>query len=85
MRMGRTRSAVASTVLALVAGGFSAGLAPLSGAEPDPKGLEQAYPKEIRPLVVRLCQKCHSTELPEADIDLEQFLACQADPSKPGC
>lgn len=73
MRMGLTRSGFTAAFLTLYVGALSAGGASLYGAEPDPKALERAWPTEIRPLVVRLCQKCHSTELPEAEIDLEQF------------
>ncbi|MBC7856976.1 MAG: DUF1592 domain-containing protein [Pirellulaceae bacterium] len=39
-------------------------------AEPEAKGLERAYGGEIRPLIVSYCQKCHSGDRIEADIDL---------------
>ena len=45
-------------------------------AESDVKRLEQlatTYKSEIRPLVVRYCQECHSAELIEAEIDLASF------------
>jgi Protein of unknown function (DUF1592)/Protein of unknown function (DUF1588)/Protein of unknown function (DUF1587)/Protein of unknown function (DUF1585)/Protein of unknown function (DUF1595) len=39
-------------------------------AEPGAKELEQSYGGDIRPLIARYCQKCHSGDRTEADVDL---------------
>ncbi len=41
-----------------------------TAAEPEAKELEKSYPAEIRPLIVSYCQKCHSGDRIEADVDL---------------
>src|SRR6185436_13004449 len=38
--------------------------------EPEAKMLEKGYGGEIRPLIVSYCQKCHSGDRIEADVDL---------------
>ena len=53
-------------VLALVVALFRCG----SAAEPDAKELEKNYGGEVRPLIVSYCQKCHSGDRIEADVDL---------------
>ena len=45
------------------------------GDEPDAKKLEIAYGPEIRPLLTADCQKCHSGDHIEAEIDLSSFAA----------
>ena len=35
--------------------------------------LGAAYQRDIRPLLKRFCLECHSTELKEGELDLEQF------------
>ena len=47
-----------------------------SGAdEPALKTFEQTYSPEIRPMLQRFCQECHSANRTEADIDLSEFVA----------
>lgn len=40
---------------------------------PDFGAMERTYLAEIRPLVARRCEKCHSSDVAEADIDLSSF------------
>src|SRR5258708_890011 len=69
-------------VLALLALALIALSLPVAEAdEPEMKELEKAYATEIRPLVARYCQKCHSEERTEAEIDLAS-LATWADVRK---
>src|SRR5262245_16356093 len=51
---------------------FAAALLPshTRAAEPDWKNIESAYTAEIRSLVTRYCQECHSEDRTEAEIDL---------------
>ena len=49
--------------------------APAGADEPDVTALEKTYGGEIRPLVVSYCQKCHSADHTEAEIDLGAFAA----------
>ena len=46
------------------------------GAQDDPDfaRLEQAYQPKVRPLLKRYCDKCHSGDDAEAEIDLESFV-----------
>ncbi len=37
------------------------------------KTLEEVYEPKVRPLLARYCEKCHSAELIEADVDLSLF------------
>ena len=73
MRKVRLRSAVTGLVLAFCAHGLSSYGKSLHAAEPDAAALEKAYPTDIRPLVTKYCQKCHSADLAEAEVDLEPF------------
>lgn len=41
--------------------------------EPDIHTLDQPYRAEIRPLIARYCQECHSAKLSEADLNLAEF------------
>ncbi|MSR58801.1 MAG: DUF1592 domain-containing protein [Planctomycetaceae bacterium] len=43
------------------------------GNEPDAALLEKSFGPEIRPLVIRYCQECHSEDRTEADVDLAGF------------
>jgi hypothetical protein len=63
----RIRSVFNAGVLAAVVALVSA---PVHADEPELKRLEQAYAGEIRVLVVRYCQECHSEKRMEAEIDL---------------
>ena len=51
------------------------------GGRADPKALEGAYQPEIRGLVKRYCEQCHSEKRIEADLDLSEF-ATMADVRK---
>ncbi len=46
---------------------------PLGAQEPAWDSLGASYQKEIRPLLVQYCQRCHSGKQPEAEIDLKHF------------
>jgi hypothetical protein len=53
-----------------------AGMHALTGAAADEAefgALEKTYTAEIRPLVVKYCQQCHSTRQAEADLNLASF------------
>jgi len=43
---------------------------PVDADEPEARMLEKGYGGEIRPLIVSYCQKCHSGDRIEADVDL---------------
>src|SRR5205823_8537253 len=68
LRMRITRALLTLALIAL-------SLPVVAADEPAMKALEKAYATEIRPLVARYCQKCHSEERTEAEIDLASLAA----------
>ncbi len=57
-------------------GPFAAGMPsalPAGAAEPDWDAPDRGYTSEIRPLMVRYCQECHSADNPEADVNFASF------------
>src|SRR5262249_52818767 len=48
---------------------------PIQAQEPAWDTLAKSYETEVRPLLVKYCQRCHSGKSPEADIDLKHFAA----------
>jgi hypothetical protein len=72
-RLGGCVAIVGVAAFALIAIGF---LPPRESAQAQPPGwdsLGATYKTEIRPLLARYCQRCHSGMQPEAEIDLEHF------------
>ena len=45
---------------------------------------DRSYQSEIRPLISRHCEKCHSSEVMEAEIDLSSFTSLAAIRKHPG-
>ncbi len=46
---------------------------PTQAQEPAWESIGTAYKKDIQPLLVKYCQRCHSGKEPEAEIDLKHF------------
>ena len=49
---------------------LSLGVQPAGAEEVSSAAMEQGYAKEVSPLITTYCQKCHSAERTEAEIDL---------------
>ena len=63
-------------IVGCVVAGIALFLRPGVSAEPRDSNLDalgDRYASEVRPLVARYCQKCHSAERTEADLDLMAF------------
>ena len=63
-------------IVGCVVAGIALFLRPGVSAEPRESSLDELgdrYASEVRPLVERYCQKCHSAERTEADLDLTAF------------
>lgn len=49
------------------------GFMPVGAQAPNWAALGDAYAKDVRPLVLKYCQRCHGSERQEADVNLEAF------------
>ncbi len=68
----RVRTLSGAMLLALAASAMFWSSA-LQAKEPDWNALARGYKADIRPLMVRYCQDCHSGDTTEADVDLGAF------------
>ncbi|MGP0069400.1 MAG: DUF1592 domain-containing protein [Isosphaeraceae bacterium] len=65
---------VSASLLVLVMAGPARAGDEKAAREESPAGrLDREYREQVRPVIQRFCLKCHSSEEPEADVDLQKF------------